>query len=399
MKKIYSPIFLIFLFVFYMCSKSTIKNGEDILEIDITNLPKKTIGYGDSIYLKSSRVVELATTDASLIGQIHQLEIFDNKIYILDGLTSTILVYDLDGRYVNKIGMKGSGGGEYLNVNSFYIDEKENTINIVDNLRSTVLRYSKEGHFMQKIGHNNSSLNFAKKIKVIGDLLFCYAATNWDGNNMYFIADKNNLSKLKEVRKYVGNYTVTRSFNFSNQPFACIDGELHFSSLFTDTIFSYKNDTIFPCIIIKNKPNVSSTILNKRLEDCQYDYRYIIKEILRENTYNTGILNYFENKRYVLCDFMVKDKPIEAILWDKIKKQGIYLDDYSYGLGLSYFISTSNNTIIRVWDAMDIHLFQEELTKNKTLESEYPVEIIELINSYNSEEDNPILLLYEFKED
>lgn len=398
-------LILLFSLCLYMCDTSNSKNeSTELFEMETDHFLKvQSIKYGDTKYFKSIKIVKLETLDENLIGGIIQLELYDNKFYILDKYlsVSNLFVFDLEGNYLYKIGTRGQGPEEYINISSFFIDEKEGIVNIVDGLTSTVIRYDKEGTFINKIKHNNPHLDFMEKAKVIDDNLFCYSGTNWEGNNMFFVVDKNNFSIKKKIRKYPGEYLEHFMINFCMHPFTYIDGEFHFGALFTDTIFSFKNDTIVPYMIARGRKNINLHKLQQELEKDKYDYGKTIGRIAKENKYTTGTSNYFENKRYILRDFIIADNLLGAVLWDKRDNEGVYLSKYIQNCGpeLSSFIATSGNTVIRIWNNKTIQMFKNEMDENRIKMSDYPPEVIDQIKNYNTEEDNPLLILYEFKDD
>lgn len=396
-------LILLFSSCLYMCDTSNSKKKSAGLEIEIENLLKiQSIKYGDTKYLKSSKIVKLETIDENLIGGLTQIELYDNKFYILDKYlyASNLLIFDLDGNYLNKIGTRGGGPMEYLNISSFFIDEKEGVINVVDGLTFTIIQYDKNGVFLNKIKHNNPHLNFISKAKVMDNNIFCYSGTNWEGNNMYFIVDKKDFSITKKLRKYPGKYTNHFIIKFCTHPFTYIDGEFHFGAIFTDTIFSLRNDTVTPYIIAKNKKNINLSELQQELEKDEYNYGKTIEKIAKVNKYNTGTFNYFENKRYILRDFITNENLLTAILWDKKEHEGVYITKYTQCCSpdLSSFISTSGNMVIQVWNNKAIQMFKDEMDENIINLDDYPSEVIDQIRNHDIEEDNPFLILHEFKE-
>lgn len=44
-------------------------------------------------------------------------------------------------------------------------------------------------------------------------------------------------------------------------------------------------------------------------------------------------------------------------------------------------------------------MFKNEMDENRIKMSDYPPEVIDQIKNYNTEDDNPLLILYEFKDD
>jgi hypothetical protein len=55
------------------------------------------------------------TNEDCMIGMIHELQVFDGCIYILDrAITKSLFVFDMEGRFIKKIGCFGNGPGEFI---------------------------------------------------------------------------------------------------------------------------------------------------------------------------------------------------------------------------------------------------------------------------------------------
>ena len=63
--------------------------------------------------------VQLETISESLIGHIDKIQTRDDKIYILDERNGLMLVFDTSGKFIRRLGTKGRGPGEYLNMSDF----------------------------------------------------------------------------------------------------------------------------------------------------------------------------------------------------------------------------------------------------------------------------------------
>jgi hypothetical protein len=91
---------------------------------------------GNNITLSDSfdyRFIRLETTDDCLIGNISRIEIFDNKIFILDfSYAKLIYAFDMNGKFIAKIGSKGPGPGEYNHPCNFTIDRENKRIIVYD---------------------------------------------------------------------------------------------------------------------------------------------------------------------------------------------------------------------------------------------------------------------------
>lgn len=67
--------------------------------------------------LEKGRIVPLETNDSSLLYDVTQLEILDEKYFILSRYR--ILTFDHDGNFLFTVSSKGQGDKEYLGLASF----------------------------------------------------------------------------------------------------------------------------------------------------------------------------------------------------------------------------------------------------------------------------------------
>lgn len=76
----------------------------------------------------SVHLIQLETNEHALLGTIKDVKFFNNKYYINDG--NQILVFDIKGDFLLKLGRKGDGPGEYGIIYSIAIDIDSNLIYI-----------------------------------------------------------------------------------------------------------------------------------------------------------------------------------------------------------------------------------------------------------------------------
>lgn len=158
---------LMFSLLLYNCdsTKSIITDTEDI----VFGNPEET--DKDKLY-DIKWIIPLETSDDCLIGEIDKIQFYNDRIYILDILLrKAVLVFDIDGNYLGRIGNTGRGPGEYILPVSFTIDERNDIITIYDNGTDKAISYQAgtfdflsetklEYHFIQSIWMENSLLAF-----------------------------------------------------------------------------------------------------------------------------------------------------------------------------------------------------------------------------------------------
>ena len=107
--------------------------------------------------------IPLETTDNSLLGE--QLEIFygANDIVVGDPNNTLFYRFDKQGKFLNQIGKKGEGPGEYPSAIHFYVDETESTVSIISPKTRSLYQYDYAGRFLRKISFSESPWMIAKQ--------------------------------------------------------------------------------------------------------------------------------------------------------------------------------------------------------------------------------------------
>ena len=130
------------------------QTGTTIIEV----LDVETISHLDSVF-STVTFLPLDTDDDYLITQIVNLKIQDSLIYINDDY-KRLLVFDLRGKFMRQIGVRGQGPGEYLEMRDWIIDN--NQIEILDYKR--ILTYTLDGKYLH-----------AKSFNLMTDSIYCNA--------------------------------------------------------------------------------------------------------------------------------------------------------------------------------------------------------------------------------
>lgn len=81
-----------------------------------------------SNYIDSVQYIPLETNINSLIGSISRIAVTPNRIFVGDRVANCVLVFDRQGKYINKINHQGRGPEEYLRLYDFDVVEKDSLI-------------------------------------------------------------------------------------------------------------------------------------------------------------------------------------------------------------------------------------------------------------------------------
>ena len=216
------------------------------------------------------KVIPLELTDESIINPdriIRVLQI-DNNVIIAEN--SKILVFSIDGKFIRSIGSRGQGPGEFITVRNITVDEKNNRLFV--NSQSKLICYDLNGNYLKE-------LTMASDQLYIKDL-------NYISNDLLMVVDQ--LGKQDEKGLY--NHSVIYTMNDDMQiidsctirdtyferialymhPYDNIilngneaiylyysdiyfNEQLPFETVLRDTLYSLKNNHLFPALKLKFK--------------------------------------------------------------------------------------------------------------------------------------------------
>lgn len=98
------------------------------------------------------RIIPLETSNSSLIGKIVKVNKTADKIYILSKSTgeysgNDLLVYNGNGDFIRKVGSKGKGPGEYIDIQDFCVAKSTGGIFVLD--LEKIIEYDMQGKFVK----------------------------------------------------------------------------------------------------------------------------------------------------------------------------------------------------------------------------------------------------------
>lgn len=137
-------LFLMTLCLFYVCS---IWGQETIPLKDALSLTECKV----SEYASSIEYIPLETSDDCLIGDEFSLIVASQDIFVHEFSDQKIYRFDRNGKFLNSIGKKGQGPGEYTCIYSIYVDESTRECFLMDTFSGNVLVYDYDGTYKRKI--------------------------------------------------------------------------------------------------------------------------------------------------------------------------------------------------------------------------------------------------------
>jgi len=348
-----------------------------------SNLKLSELGFSDIDY------IPLETNLESLLKRITGLRTCND--FILIQYYTTILKFNPDGSFANKIGTEGRGPNEFTVVHDIDIDEKNKRIYLVSAWQRKFFVYSENGKFLKTI---QSPLN-TTSFKVTDYGILCYSINSF-GN----ITSSFNLidSTGRIIKSYPNKYPwnppkrSTYIFQYENLYYRFIN-QLFKKEIYSDTIYSFDKLAFEPHLIIDHgKRLITSKVRTNSSVD------QITEDFIRQ-------LNLFEFGDYIYYEFLLGRNAF-SLIGSKKNNSTILIDpekgiinDVDCGPNIWPKAVKDDKTLICWIDAIELKKYVASEIFKKSV-PKYPEKKMELERLANNlkETDNPILILVKLKE-
>lgn len=245
------------------CSESNKKKQETVivdklpyyieLESSFDNFKKVNLSeIADSI-----EYVTIETSPQCLIRYARHIKLTSKFIFISD--FEGLYKFNRKGKFMCKIGRKGNGPGEYINVRTFTIDETNELVFVADNGKKQIEIFNFNGDFIKSV---NLDLDL-QDIAIYDNSTFAYSVvcSGAEVNQYNLMLIDHNTGEVKN--KYKDFYNIKGMHFFDFTTLTKHKEQLYFNDTFCDTMFviDQKRDQIPYCIFHFGKYQIIDTHL------------------------------------------------------------------------------------------------------------------------------------------
>jgi len=406
------------LFLIVGCIRN-IKENSGVIIIDIEPKVKNSQKIYLSDFAENIEYVPLYSEEDIILKGVYQMNKFKDLFFISD-LTNCLL-YNIDGKFVTKIGNQGDGPEEYRYVSRIAVSS---TGKIYIQSLYDLLEYDINGKFLRK--YNQIKKNGLWSIQSwisINDSLFFGQIPNFSGNEEFkaFIYDINGniIYKFKNYGKFHSKRIETN--NFANQAnIYSFQNLIHFKERVNDTLFCLDDNFNLEPLFVFNLGSLSIPYIDffqSKTTDNQFGYinnifetdNYIFIDIISNITQlkrskpvvEDGIKKwYFTNK--LLGIYRKEDAKLEfssiTQTEDRLLRTGLY-NDIDGGPKFYPEFLVDQSTLIMPIEAIKLKEYVASETFKTCIPkySEGKKHLEKLANSLK-ETDNPVLMIVRLKE-
>ncbi len=144
--------FIILSILLITSCKDKSSKKENLNRLKLIKNYDKEIKESDVLDTLSYRFIPLETTDESVFGRTDKVLIDSNRIFVLDTHTARqAFIFDIKGKFISKLGTKGQGPNDFLNLQDMTIDRKNKNIILFDLGNWRLLYYTYDGDFIKSV--------------------------------------------------------------------------------------------------------------------------------------------------------------------------------------------------------------------------------------------------------
>ena len=317
----------------------------------------------------------------SIMGKIHRIKYENNRIYVSD--TRSIFVFSDDGELESCIMKRGRGPGEYSSITDFMVDGE--TITVLDRSQKRLLTYDHAG---ETLSTRNLDY-FAQAISPMID--YSFFLYYFDSRFSHYLRRVNDGREDSIYIAVADNQVKSNLLIFSVHNFYKYDNTIYFSKLVNDTVYkSIGGGNVKPFFRVDFKgKSIPSSFLNRQIDVMTF------ADDLYERSYAFGVNNFALYDRFLMFNTFYKGYH-KLTVFDRINEipstyAAIRDDIYFEGLTISIsdFKYFANSSIFVPLDSFDVFEWKNMHPPNDQYK--------EMVNA-TEEEDNPLLLIFDFKQ-
>jgi hypothetical protein len=361
-------------FVINSCQSAEQHSSLSTIEVDVASNNELKL----SDYFENFRMLKLPTD--SVMGEINKIQYENDKIFISDG--QTMFVFSDNGQLLTCFNKKGNGPGEYTGITDFVVNGE--TITVLN--RQKLLNYNHSGEY---ISTHNLELGVISVSPTVDNAYFLYCgnfSNDKSRHTLLKVRDEEENEQFIPINEHRAKYL----FFWGIRPFYLYQDFVYFFDIFNDTVYVSSDKGLEPSFYIDYKgKNVPVSFFERNYADIA-----VFMTEFHKTSYACGVLDFVLYDRFLMfCSRYQQNRKLTVFdRKNKISKTYASIKDDVYFNGLTIPVSDfkyyADKRIFVPLDAFDVFEWRDE----------YPAaEQFKRIVNTTKEEDNPLLLIFDFK--
>lgn len=337
----------------------------------------------DSLFLEEHRTIVLETNDNSLLSDIDKIIEWNNVFYILDRKMKQVVMFDTDGRYLNRINSVGNGPGEYAELYDVALD-KENGKLVLLASPSSLHTYSLEGEYLQ----SRPLSGYYSSLSIIGGYIYLENATYVNdklSDASITVLHGDDRMELLKPQEEIAPYCVSRGYSLNETGL--------FTRKFDDAIYKLDKEGLSSAYVVDFGVEHFPEEEKDKIYECSE-----LSEYTRKNSLVYSMTDLLETENAILFrtnlfeGFYLLDKNEY-----KVTHYNRMMNTY-YGFPLSNYLPVYGveNRVCFVNRGPSLSSMKKLYMGNPSLKEKISPSLVSLLENVD-EESNPVLFYYKIR--
>ncbi len=123
------------------CTQKKEKDNMQAINTECLDFGRVKTGSDRPSLQYKTEFIKLETSDSCLITNVGQIEYKNDTLFVLDDAAMKLLAFDRQGRFLQAIGQKGNGPGEYALPVSIFLNQHKAALYVIDAAQQKLIEY------------------------------------------------------------------------------------------------------------------------------------------------------------------------------------------------------------------------------------------------------------------
>lgn len=339
-RKYLYPI-LIFIILFSGCNNVEEKRITNMSYHDFSeSYPQKKIKLQD--FFEDIRIIPLETTKESAIGFVRKVVHHNDKWYILDFETNSILVFRKDGEFDYRITNIGNGPGEYELLYDFNINPYTGKLELLEPRMLKVISYDLDTKVFKDVLRLPPEILSLSRFQYLDEDITVFYSSGYEKHLIYYSRNKTAVIKAELPATDPKGIAFQRPLGSA---FNTINERLFFHNPTGYKIFKFDKDEL-SVIPMHDMDFGSKNFVIDESSEKLFNNKKAFLQKFKDEKWVLPIDCYYENEKFFGFQFLegrIKDR---TIILDKKKNEYFNLDYTDEYTGLSLFAGSTEDRLV-----------------------------------------------------
>ncbi|GAB6008828.1 6-bladed beta-propeller [Dysgonomonas reticulitermitis] len=385
MKKINYLILLIV--ALYSCN--VVKQETELIRLTFNNTESEPLQTQPQF--ANIEIVPLESSPECLLRNIETIDICDSLIFIKD--IGNLYIFKRNGVFISQVGKYGEAPEEYIDLSTFYVDDKKQQIVIIDAMKNSLIKYDFRGNYIESVRVPLQAIKSTQQaIFIEEENLLLNHYINFEDNMAYTSLNEKTPEDFTSYLPYNPITVEKYMYSLSKHQMTRSENGVDLIMPLCDTIFSYSNGNMEAKYLVDIPAQIAPR--EKFQTSVEQSYSRLVSKYGKDGFF-TGFISIYETKNKILLEYKHKGILLGFYMGNKDTLEGDYylntIDNEIKEFPFFQIKHAYDNAFVGIAEAQHLIDIKEKIV---TGENNQLIKLKHLVETLKYD-DNPVLFFYQ----